>query len=282
MVGLHLLEQVANPAAFQLEYPLRLPATEERKGRRVVEREYYGHDQLLVVELDGKPTLSHLLEGIEVRSILAPDALDEYLRDHGFGRVAKRLNRTGVIDIVGTAAPGIDDIVVLGKIKQLERSGEFDTILVDGPAAGHAVTLLTSPAGLLDAVRGGPVHAQAGEVLELLHDPERCRVVLVTLPEHTPVNELIETALTIEDRAGVQLAAVVVNAVDTGPPVPDPHDVALAGPAESVSAAVAAAEYVRARRADQAIELARVSESVPLPLVVLPIADVPTLSECLA
>ena len=56
-----------------------------------------------------------------MRAISAPDALEEYLREHGFGRVAKRLATTGVIDVVGTAAPGIDDIVVLGKIKQLER-----------------------------------------------------------------------------------------------------------------------------------------------------------------
>ena len=79
-----------------------------------------------------------------------------------------------MIDVVATAAPGIDDIVVLGKIKQLERSGEWDVIVVDGPAAGHAVTFLTSAAGLHDAVRGGPVRVQADEVLELLRDPTRC------------------------------------------------------------------------------------------------------------
>ena len=66
-----------------------------------------------------------------------------------------------MIDVVATAAPGIDDIVVLGKIKQLERSGDWDLIVVDGPAAGHAITFLTSAAGLLDAVRGGPVRTQA-------------------------------------------------------------------------------------------------------------------------
>ena len=106
--------------------------------------------RVLVVELDGKPALADLLPDVEVLAISAPDALDEYLRDHGFARIAKRLNRTGVIDVVGTAAPGIDDIVVLGKIKQLERSGEYDVIVVDGPAAGHAITFLTAAAGLAE------------------------------------------------------------------------------------------------------------------------------------
>ena len=47
-----------------------------------------------------------------------------------------------MIEVVATAAPGIDDIVVLGKIKQLEQSGKYDLIVVDGPAAGHAITFL--------------------------------------------------------------------------------------------------------------------------------------------
>jgi arsenite/tail-anchored protein-transporting ATPase len=177
--------------------------------------------RVLVVELDGKPALAELIPDIDVLAISAPEALDEYLRDHGFARIAKRLNRTGVIDVVGTAAPGIDDIVVLGKIKQLERSGDFDLIVVDGPAAGHAITFLMSAAGLADAVSSGPVRAQADDVLELLHDPERCQVVLVTLPETTPVNEVVETAFALEDQVGVQLGPVVVNGVDVGDPLPD-------------------------------------------------------------
>ena len=88
-----------------------------RSGRRV-----------LVIELDGKPALDELLperdgEQLTVVHLSAPDALEEYLNDHGFRRIAKRLNRTGVIDMVGTAAPGIDDIVVLGKVKQYETVG---------------------------------------------------------------------------------------------------------------------------------------------------------------
>ena len=147
-------------------------------------------------------------------------ALDEYLREHGFGRIAKRLSTSGVIDVVATAAPGIDDIVVLGKIKQLERSGDWDVIVVDGPAAGHAITFLTSAAGLRDAVRGGPIRTQADEVLELLGDPTRCQVVLVTLPETTPVNEVVETAFALEDRVGVQLGPVVVTTGSTCSAVP--------------------------------------------------------------
>ena len=170
--------------------------------------------RVIAVELDGKPTLAELVGDVPLLALSAPLALEEYLREHGFGRVAKRLAASGMIDVVSTAAPGIDDLVVLGKIKQLERSGEWDTIVVDGPAAGHAVTMLTSAAGLRDAVTSGPVRAQADDVLEMLGDASRCQVALVTLPETTPVNETIDTAFTIEDRVGVKLAPVFVNAVD--------------------------------------------------------------------
>ena len=85
----------------------------------------------------------------------------------------------------------------------------FDLIVLDAPAAGHAVTFLTSALGLLDAARGGPLRTQAQDVVEMLRDPARCQVMLVSLPEETPVNELIETAYRFEDQVGVALAPVV-------------------------------------------------------------------------
>src|SRR5438132_983237 len=80
-------------------------------------------------------------------------------------------------------------------------------------AAGHAFTCLMSARALLDAVTVGPIRAQATDVMELLSDPSRCQVMLVTPPEETPVNELVETAFKLEDRVGLSLSPVVVNAL---------------------------------------------------------------------
>src|SRR5436305_9061375 len=63
----------------------------------------------------------------------------------------------------------------------------------------------------MDAASVGPIRAQAAEVIELRSDPTRCQVMLVTLPEETPVNEVVETAYQLEDRVGVHLTPVVVN-----------------------------------------------------------------------
>jgi anion-transporting ArsA/GET3 family ATPase len=233
--------------------------------------------RVLVVELDGKPVLAELAGTIPCEAISGSQALETYLKEHGFGRVARRLTTSGIIDVVATAAPGIDDIVVLGRIKQLERSGDWDVIVVDGPAAGHAITFLTSAAGLLDAVRGGPVRTQAQDVVDMLADPVRSQVVLVTLPETTPVNEVIETAYALEDRVGVRLGPVVVNQIDGlgQPDVPDPSEVALNGAGAGDRAVLAeAAEYRRARRAMQADELARLAKEVALPQWHLPLLRV--------
>ncbi len=187
--------------------------------------------RVLIVEVEGKGGLGRLfgvgplrydelvlLEAeangpgrVVARTITPNDALLEYLEDHGMRRLSNRLVRGGALDVVATAAPGIEDILVLGKVKQLERSGSVDLILLDAPAAGHAITFLESARGLLDAVTVGPINTQARDVMELLTDPERCSVLLVTLPEETPVNELVDTAYSLEDRVGVSLGPVVVN-----------------------------------------------------------------------
>lgn len=223
--------------------------------------------RVLVVELDGKPVLADLVGDVACQAISAPAALEEYLREHGFGRIAKRLSASGVIDVVGTAAPGIDDIVVLGKIKQLERSGDWDVIVVDGPAAGHAITFLTSASGLQAAVRNGPVRTQADDVREMLRDPARCQVVLVTLAETTPVNEVVETAYALEDAVGVRLGPVVVNAVDGVDSAggPDPATVDLSRESDDDASALReAARFRVARRSLQATEIARLSTELAL------------------
>ena len=227
-------------------------------------------------ELFGQPPLTYepsiLVPGaagtadVRGRTLTPDDALREYLQDHGLKRVSRRLVDSGAMDVVATAAPGIRDILVLGKVKQLERAGVADLIVIDAPAAGHAITFLLSARGLLDAVRVGPVHTQAADVLELLTDPARCQVVLVTLPEETPVNELVETAFVLEDRVGVSLGPVVVNGLY--PPL-DGLDVDP-GSGPDAEALRAAAAFRRARTAQQEEQLARLSERLPLPQLHLP------------
>src|ERR1700712_3046054 len=57
--------------------------------------------RVLAVELDGKPALARLVgDDIPTLNITAAAALHDYLETHGLGRIARRLNSSGVIDVV--------------------------------------------------------------------------------------------------------------------------------------------------------------------------------------
>jgi anion-transporting ArsA/GET3 family ATPase len=134
---------------------------------------------------------------------------------------------------------------------------------------------------MVDAARGGPLRTQAQDVVDLLSDPSRCRVMLVTLPEELPVSETIESAYTLEDKAGVQLGPVIVNACDPEPvglDQPAATVVAAAGLGESVPAGhVAALEAARsfrlARHAVSAEQVERLARELPLPHLLVPTID---------
>jgi anion-transporting ArsA/GET3 family ATPase len=213
---------------------------------------------------------------VRARRITPDDALLEYLADHGMKRISKRLVSSGALDVVATAIPGIRDILVLGKVKSLERQPAADLILVDAPATGHAMTFLSSAQGLLDAARSGPVRTQATDVVELLADPDRCQVALVTLPEEMPVSEVVEAAYALEDRIGVSLGPVIVNACLPGDPRldEDPDEAArLAGVAltpEQVVALRRAAAFRADRFRLQEEQRARLAEALPLPQLQAP------------
>jgi anion-transporting ArsA/GET3 family ATPase len=249
--------------------------------------------KVLLVELEGKSGLGSMFgienlereqevyPGLTVLPLAADEALLEYLESHGLGRMSKRLVGTGALDILATAVPGMKEILVLGKVKSLQRAQAADVIVVDGPAAGHAVTFLLSPKGLLDAVRVGPVLTQAVEVTEMLSDPDRAQVMLVTLPEETPVNETAETAEAFLDRIGMTLGPLVVNGVYPDRPLAGlttPEEIRAAAeqadapvPDGEVEHLARAAHFVTSRRRLQEEQLARLAERLPdLPQVVLP------------
>jgi hypothetical protein len=209
--------------------------------------------------------------------LVTPDkALAEYLADHGLARITRRLASTGAIDVVTTAAPGIRDLLVLGRVKAMETGKAADLIVLDAPAAGHAVSFLQSPTGLRRAVGAGPIATQADDVLAMLADPERCRVMLVTLAEETPVNEVVETAFALEDEIGVALGPVIVNGlVDVPQGLDGDLDALLATNAPELStndvAALRDAAAFRMRWASrQREQLARLSDSLPLAQLTTP------------
>lgn len=184
---------------------------------------------VLFVSVDGKPGIGPLLGGRELdenehilrkirgagrvrgRTIPAEQAFGDYLELRGVGGLLRRAAASSSLGMIAAATPGLEHLLVLGKIKELERDGAADLIVVDAPPAGNAVPFLRSATGLSEVVNTGAVREQADEVDELLRDPARCAAMVVTLAEETPVNESIELADELVADVGIAMLPVVAN-----------------------------------------------------------------------
>jgi anion-transporting ArsA/GET3 family ATPase len=194
-----------------------------RRGRRVCVAEVDRKGTL--PKLFGRRSLSYepseLAPGVWGMNIVPDEALAEYLDvQYHMKRIAKVFSSTHFVDFITATAPGLKDILVLGKIWYLEQgrdngrvNQDFDTIIVDAPAAGHMLTFLSAPMGLSDAVQVGPVRRQAEWIVQMLTDPKRTRVHLVTLAEEMPVSETIETSEALEKKIGIESGTIFANAI---------------------------------------------------------------------
>jgi anion-transporting ArsA/GET3 family ATPase len=259
---------------------------------------------VLLLSIDGRPGVGPLLGGplltpvdtvmrrlpashgggtIRARTVPGEGAFADYLELKGVNALVRRAASRASLDVIAAATPGLEHLLVLGKIKELERERAADLVVVDAPPAGHAAPFLGSAAALLEVVAEGPVRTQALEVAEMLADPARCQAVLVTLPEETPVNEVVELAFDVEERLGLALAPLVVNGC-----WPERPGIALtpaaAAKAQGVTLDAAtkraldgSVRFGRARLVQQREQLARLTERLPLPRVELPRLTTPTL-----
>jgi anion-transporting ArsA/GET3 family ATPase len=141
-------------------------------------------------------------------------ALREYLRT-----VAKvpTVGRIGPVarafDFVATAAPGIREILTVGKLCYEVRERHYDLVVVDASSTGNVVGQLAAPTGINELIRVGIVRSQTDWILEILGDPDRTGAVLVTTPEEMPVTEAVDLASRLANETPVHLSCVVANRV---------------------------------------------------------------------
>jgi anion-transporting ArsA/GET3 family ATPase len=116
-------------------------------------------------------------------------------------------------DFVATAAPGIREILTVGKLCFEIRAGRFDLVVVDASSTGNVVGQLAAPTGINELIRVGVVRSQTDWILDILGDPVRTGAVLVTTPEEMPVTEAVDLASRLASETPVHLACVVANRV---------------------------------------------------------------------
>lgn len=256
---------------------------------------------VLFISVDGRPGMGPLLGGREIgdreqtlqrfdgggkiraRTIPADQAFGDYLELKGVGGLLRRAASAASLPMIAAATPGLEHLLVLGKVKELEKQRNADLIIVDAPPAGHAAPFLRSASGLSDVVKSGPVLDQAREVSEMLADPSRCAALLVALPEETPITEAIELAADVGDELGMALLPLVVNAcwpdragLDKSPAMAArSHKIKLTDTAKE--ALESAATFGRSRLAQQREQMERLREARSEPVVTLPRLATPRL-----
>jgi anion-transporting ArsA/GET3 family ATPase len=187
-----------------------------RQGRRV-----------LLCEVDAKGSMAQAFEtgptafeereispGLWGMSMSTEASLREYLRLQLKVPLLARLGPLArTFDFVANAAPGVREILTVGKLCWEVHEQHYDLVVVDAPASGHIVGQLAAPQAIQDLVRVGAVRDQTGWMLDILRDPERTGVVIVSTPEEIPVTETLELAGRLRTETVAGLAAVVVNRV---------------------------------------------------------------------
>ncbi|HUR28983.1 MAG TPA: ArsA-related P-loop ATPase [Planctomycetota bacterium] len=129
----------------------------------------------------------------------------------GLGFVAKRLGESRTFSAVAAAAPGLRDLVSLSAIAS-EATRRVGLVIVDAPATGHSVPLLTAPARVLELAPIGPVAREVARARELVRSAEAFTALLVTTPEELAIAEVIELRDAVLG-AGVASLRTVVNGV---------------------------------------------------------------------
>lgn len=159
-------------------------------------------------------TETEVLPGLFAMTMDTEASLREYLKLQLRIPVVGRIGPLAkAFDFVATAAPGVREILTVGKLAYEVREGHYDLVVVDAPASGHIIGQLAAPQAINDLVKVGLIRSQTDWMLEILSDPRTTGLTAVCTPEEMPVNETVELAARLREETTVQLAAVVVNRV---------------------------------------------------------------------
>jgi anion-transporting ArsA/GET3 family ATPase len=145
-------------------------------------------------------------------------ALEEYLHlIIPVRRVLRAVFDSKVYQYFVAAAPGLKELMAIGKIWYEVDRGRWDLVVVDSPATGHALQYLRMPKAAYEAFDTGLVHREAKRVWGLLSDPAATAVAVVTLAEDLPVSETISMCNQVRDDLKMPPGALFVNRFHQAP-----------------------------------------------------------------
>lgn len=203
----------------------------KRVGDQLVEVARRGRARLLAYEMDAAAALSKFKT--KHRAVLA--------------EIAERgtlLDESDINELLELSLPGMDEVMALFELSQLDREGEFARVVVDTAPSGHTARMLRLPevfmkmVGALDRmsdkhryivaqfVRGSrartsdevdlfleEMRERIERVRSMLYDERQTSFTLVTIPEAMAVEETARYYKFLKDE-GVPVVDLVINRVE--------------------------------------------------------------------
>lgn len=192
-----------------------------RSGRRTLVCEVNTEDRLgplLGVPPVG-PQISRLEKNLWAVNVQPRDAMREYaLMTLKLESIYNAVFENRLVRSFLRFIPSLQELVMLGKIlhhleEPLPEGGfKYETLVLDAPATGHAISFLSVPRVLLQTVPPGRLSEEALHMRQLLEDSAISAVILVALPEEMPVNETLELATALREKAHLQTFLAILNA----------------------------------------------------------------------
>jgi Mrp family chromosome partitioning ATPase len=188
-------------------------------GRRVLVLEVDPREnvhQMLGVPPSGGEMV-RALPRLWVQNLKPGQVLDAIVRERlKLELVARRVLASPIYQQFTAGAPGLKELAILGHVLRLLRrlepeAPEIDLVILDAPATGHGVRLLTAPQLVAGVIGGGPFGALAGELAGFIADPARCGIVVVTQAEEMPVEEALELREALAQQVSRQPELLVIN-----------------------------------------------------------------------
>ena len=150
--------------------------------------------------------------GLFAMAVNRSDALDEYLKAQlHVPQGAPTRQISSALSVLADTAPGVREIVSIGKPIYETRSGKWDVVVVDAPSLGQFQSYLRAPRTISELVPTGNVRRLASRLEATLKDSEVTSILLVTTPAELPTLETIEAVAAVRDEKLGPQPTVVLN-----------------------------------------------------------------------
>jgi anion-transporting ArsA/GET3 family ATPase len=181
-------------------------------GKRVLlaeigETSYY-RDFWRLPQTIGHAPVKHPTENFDLALWSGETSLREYVLFYlKMERLYHLFFENKVMRALVNVAPGLSEIAILGKITSgIRKVGppmNYDVIVVDSYATGHALALFEAPKGMMEAIKFGPMGHHSREMDQVIKNEALTGYVVVSLLEELPVTESIEFRDKLKSELGV-------------------------------------------------------------------------------